>query len=143
MLEFGNKPCVLYDFMQFVFKSSKNTKKAGCFWEQLLWRIGFWCDEVLTKRKDGPAVGSSITIAESDVTIDQRQKCALYVQAAEDLVKSHGGTLLLSGTMDESAVHCFSLMNGAYALPTGEAFWGCPQDDPPLSFCGTQDQKQN
>ena len=98
---------------------------------QLVWRISDTLDvfcETLWLHPE--ATRPFLTVKNPEHVDHQAQTCATYYYGFINLV-SMVGTQFLSGSTDESAVHCFNLMNGAYAVPSGEAFWAVPQ----VLFC--------
>lgn len=125
----GNPPSLM-EFIRFLVCDMVTREWQRNFTQQIFWSLGALFDDKLVRILAVPdPLLSWVSVVERVPIQKETSLVALYVQSAQDLIRCEGAQFL-SCSVDKSRVASYGMLCGAYVLPSGNTFWGPPQDRP-------------
>ena len=102
--------------------------KVSSLLHQLIWQLGGFLDQVFLDAASGAEFKFlSVTCEASRGSSAGATLGAMHWQATHDFCQAFVPTCV-SGSFDKSRVNSFGCQNSAFAVPSGELWFGVPQD---------------
>ena len=114
--------------LEILFDCTIGSSKMASLTKQLLWYLGRSMDRRMVKLMTDGSSANDVRMETRVDVLDNQQVCARYYQGTAEFVQTLSPLMFLSGTCDKARVGTKGVSACTWAVPSGVAWYGVPQD---------------